>query len=67
MDLHSNDLSEPLWHCSNGCGQKYKDRSRWYNHLMYECKIPQQFYCTVCGKEFSEEEKLLLHKISGHA
>lgn len=44
---------QEYWHCPNGCGKKYSLKGNLSVHLKYQCGVPKQFQCSVCGKEFT--------------
>lgn len=48
-------------YCPKGCGRKYKNKSTVYTHLKYECGVPKQFSCPICGKDFAQKQNLKSH------
>ncbi|KAK7573703.1 hypothetical protein V9T40_010894 [Parthenolecanium corni] len=42
-------------YCPNNCGRKYQQKCSLYTHLKYECGVPRQFFCNVCGKSFARK------------
>lgn len=41
--------------CPNNCGRKYKYKRGLGAHLKYNCGVPKQFSCKLCGKSFARK------------
>lgn len=41
--------------CPNNCGRRYKYKRGLRAHLKYNCGVPKQFSCKLCGKLFARK------------
>lgn len=60
-NVHSNRNADSAFSCPNGCGRKYKNKRTIYTHLKYECGVPKQFSCDICGKSFALKHNFKTH------
>lgn len=55
------DNSVCLFFCPNNCGRKYKHKTSLRAHLRFECGVPKQFSCEICGKSFALKHNFRTH------
>lgn len=61
--MKKDSLTDPVF-CPNECGRSYKGKSRKYvlkRHVMYECRMPPQFSCSICMRPFKRKDEMSLH------
>lgn len=66
--MKKDSLVDPIF-CPNACGRSYKGKSRKYvlkRHVMYECRMPPQFSCSICLRPFKRKDEMLMHKQKKH-
>lgn len=65
---NKDSLVDPVF-CPNNCGRSYKGKSRKYvlkRHVMYECRTPPQFPCSICMRPFKRKDEMIIHQQKKH-